>query len=232
MDCAAEQLYLSLCTIQGLTSLLAAVIRLLLAEEPVIEPYLEKEGDGILMQPPGGASEFIAEPQFGIVADSKELVACCTAYRFQDPVTVLFFSEVGFLQNAGVVPGNTAITNGGLSPDSASGSNYHVPVAQTDLRKVVTMSNLREAISVLSKSDRSRSRDRQSPNNTTTSPHNPNLYISRRQPLSDITPSPNHRSQLHQSLWTATTTPPNASSSTPSASWTMTPQRDPTGHPY
>ena len=80
--------------------------------------------------------------------------------------------------------------------------------------------------------DRSRSRDRQPPNNTTPSPHNPNLYISSRQPLSDITPSPNHRSQLHQSLWTATTTPPHASSSTPSASWTMTPQRDPTGHPY
>ena len=80
--------------------------------------------------------------------------------------------------------------------------------------------------------DRSRSRDRHPPNTTSASPHNPNLHIGNRQPLSDITPSPGHRSHLHQSLWTATATPSNTSSSSPSASWTTTPQREPAGHPY
>ena len=87
-------------------------------------------------------------------------------------------------------------------------------------------------ITHLAPRNRSRSRDRQLASNTTASPHNPNLHISSRQPLSDITPSPDHRSQLHQSLWTATTTPPHTSSSTPSASWTMPSQRDRTGQPY
>ena len=78
--------------------------------------------------------------------------------------------------------------------------------------------------------DRSRSRDRQPTNATSTSPHSPNLHTSTRQPLSDITPSSSHRSHLHQSLWTATTTPSDSTSSLPPSSWTMTPQREPAGY--
>ena len=117
------------------------------------------------------------------------------------------------------------------SPPSATNNFLSTP-PQPPLSNPTSPSPQHGLITHLIPRDRSRSRDRQSPNNTTPSPHNPNLYISSRQPLSDITPSPNHRSQLHQSLWTATTTPPNVSSSTPSASWTMPPQRDHTGQPF
>ena len=113
-------------------------------------------------------------------------------------------------------------------PPPAISSLHHLPPLSTPTSSPPQHS----LITHLIPRDRLRSRDRQPPNNTSASPHNPNLYISSRQPLSDITPSPNHRSQPHQSLWTATTTSPNTSSSTPSASWTMTPQRAPTDHPY
>ena len=136
-----------------------------------------------------------------------------------------------FLPGSSGSPGHYRMGPSARFPPSAT-NNFLSTQPLPPLSNPTSPSPQHRLITHLVPRNRSRSRDRQPPNNTTTSPHNPNLHISNRQPLSDITPSPNHRSQLHQSLWTATTTPPNASSSTPSASWTMPPQRDHTGQPY
>ena len=136
-----------------------------------------------------------------------------------------------FLPGSPGSPGHYRVDPAARYPPSATTNFLSTqPLPPTSLP--TSPSSQHRLITHLTPRNRSRSRDRQPPHNTTTSQHNPNLHISSRQPLSDITPSPTHRSQLHQSLWTATSTPSTTSSPAPPGTWTTQQPRDHTGQSY
>ena len=139
-----------------------------------------------------------------------------------------------FLPGSPGSPGHYRMDPSAKFPPSATCNFLTTPPLQP-LSTPATHSPQHSLIHHLAPRQRSRSRDRQPPPppfNTTTLQHNPNLHINHRSPLSDITstPTPTNRSQLRQSLWTATTTP--HSSSSPSATWPISPPRQHTGQSF
>ena len=131
---------------------MAAILRLFLAAGPVIEPYLEVENPAALLQPPAGGDEFLLNGgNFGTVADDDEMMACSSAYRFSENITVLIFSEIGFLPAASGLPGDNALLAAGIHPASTRGNNYHRALNKRNLESLLTPGKVREALALLSR---------------------------------------------------------------------------------